>query len=424
MRSALALALLAGACGSPPALDASTGDDAGGLDAGPRDGAALDAATDPCAALADGDHCADGVLVSCAAGRTVATLRCPDGCADATRCAEPVTPDFCVGKLDGAWCDGDALVVCDEDAEASRTPCPEGCVSRPIGENDRCATGPATDFCSGKLDGDWCDGDDLVTCASDAEALRVRCAGGCLVRPVGTPDECADAPVDFCAAVPPVASSDPPASMCNYMDWGLEPDGWYLISRFGTTNDATTLGRTTTCGWLQDHYDYRDCVYDAQTASCLPGPHAIPWAQGHVDYDYATVIAGVDAMAGGDVTPPDWFYVAGAQRFHCGTTLRVSNPVNGRCVVAYAEDGGPGARYEYADRGGRRILDSSPAVVRYLGVERWGWASADLVYVEWGLPGDVPGHACAPCASTPARAGSIASASGFDPNHMLPIDCR
>jgi len=419
----LAVAVVLVGCDAAAGTDAGfAGHDACACDAGPPPDAG--GPPDACDDLADGDHCAGGALRTCADGRTVATLRCADGCADATSCAAPVEPGFCEGKLDGDWCDGDALVTCAADAEADRRPCPDGCVERPLGENDRCATGPTSEFCVGRLNGDWCDGDDLVTCADDAVASRTRCEAGCASMPVGTPDECADAPVDFCATVPPVASSAPPAGACNFMDWDLSPDGWYLISRFGTTNDPSTLGRTTTCGYLQSHYDYRGCVYDAQTASCIPGAHDMPWVQGHVDYDYDAVIATVDAAGDGDVEPPGYFYVAGAQRFHCGTTLRVSNPATGRCVVAYAEDGGPGARYEQADRGGRRILDASPAVVRYLGVERWGWASADLVHVEWGRPGDVPGHACTPCESAPARDGSIASASGFDPNHMLPIDCR
>ena len=249
--------------------------------------------------------------------------------------------------------------------------CDHGCAARPLGEADRCARAPTPDFCGGRLNGLWCDGDDLVRCAEGEIATRTRCAAGCASRPLGTPDECAAPPLEHCTPVPAVASSAPPSEMCNSMDWGLEPDGWYLISRFGTTNDPTTLGRRTTCGWLRSHYDYRGCVYDRHAGACLPGPHEIPWVEGHVDYDYAAVIAAVDAAGpGGDVEPPEYFYVAGAQRFHCGTTLRVSNPATGRCYVAYAEDGGPGARYEYADRGGRRMVDASPALVRALSVTR------------------------------------------------------
>lgn len=231
-------------------------------------------------------------------------------------------------------------------------------------------------------------------------------------------------PEPVCPATPDPRESAPPADMCAYMDWELSTDGFYLVSRFGTTADSTTLGHSTTCGILQSHYDAYGCRRDATPGECLAGDHHIPWIQGHVDYDHDTVIATVEAHLDGDVPAPEYFYVAGAQRFGCGTLLRVSNPLNGRCVVAYAEDGGPGARYEYADRGARRILDSSPAVVAYLQVERIGWASADLAYVEWAQPGDVPGQACTPCGSTPARQGLESGRSPFDPDQMMPSSCR
>ncbi len=61
----------------------------------------------------------------------------------------------------------------------------------------------------------------------------------------------------------------------------------------------------------------------------------------------------------------------------------------------------------------------------YLLVEDWGWASSDLVYVEWGLPGDVPGEACTPCQSTAAAAGTESMRTPCDPNHMQSgLNCR
>jgi hypothetical protein len=237
-------------------------------------------------------------------------------------------------------------------------------------------------------------------------------------------DADADVPPPTCIAGPSATAPDPAIETCNYMDWKLEADGFYKISRFGTSDDPTTWGRTTTCGYLQGHYDYHDCVFDNQTGGCVGSDHAIPWVQGTVDYDVDTVLATVDAHLDGDVPAPEYFYVAGAQRFHCGSTLRVTAIDTGRCVVAYAEDGGPGSTYEGPDYGARRILDSSPAVVRYLQVDSWGWRVADLVYVEWGLPGDVPGQRCTRCASSPAAAGYPFGGSPFDPNHMLPLDCR
>ena len=219
----------------------------------------------------------------------------------------------------------------------------------------------------------------------------------------------------LCIAEPDPLSPDPSIETCDYMDWKMSSDGFYLVSTFGTTEDGSTYGRTTTCGYLQDTYDYNGCAY----GSC-----DIPWVQGNVDYDYDTVISQVDAHLDGGVPHPEFFYVAGAQRFNCGTTLRVSNPANGRCVVAYAEDGGPGSYYEDAGRGGRRILDSSPAVVRYLGIERWGWADSELVYVEYGLPGDVPGQPCTRCQSAPAADGHEFYGLPFEVNDMMPYVCR
>jgi hypothetical protein len=232
-------------------------------------------------------------------------------------------------------------------------------------------------------------------------------------------------PEVLCIETPSGVSPDPPITTCNHMDWSLSSDGYYLLSQFGTTNDPTTLGRTTTCGYLQGHYDYHDCVWDNQTGGCVATEHVIPWVQGDVDYDYDTVLAEVDAHIDGDVPTAEYFYVAGAQRFMCGSTLRVTNTENERCVVVYAEDGGPGSEYEDAGFGGRRILDSSPAVVRYLQAVRVGWASSTMLYVEWGLPGDVPGRRCTRCMSLPASSGYSGRGTAFDPNHMMPsFSCR
>ena len=133
-----------------------------------------------------------------------------------------------------------------------------------------------------------------------------------------------------------------------------------MVSQFGTTADDTTFGRSTTCGFLQGHYDAHGCRYDNRAGACVPGGHDIPWVQSHVDHVHGDVIAAVDRDMDGDVPVPEYFYVAGSQRFGCGALLRVSSPDTGRCVVVYTEDGGPGTRYEYADRGGRRGYSPPP----------------------------------------------------------------
>jgi len=412
-----------GACGGPVSF--WTDQNLGYPTAECGDGTVVE--PDACDGHADGDWCDGDDLITCSGGREVARATCDDGCAsmpvgtpDACHAAPP---DACDDLIDGLWCDGDDLVDCLDGDVVDRQPCDAGCESMPYGTPDQCAE--ATDACDGLIDGLWCDGDDLVDCDGGQVVDRQTCDGGCESMPYGTPDQCYADPAGDCLVEPAVDSPTAPTDMCNWMDWELSPDGWYLISRFGADTDPTTWGHTTTCGFLQGHYDAWGCVYDAHTGACVSGADAeIPWVQGHVDYDSQDMFDLNDQHRPGDVPAPEYFYVAGAQRFGCGAVLRVSNPETGLCVVAYAEDGGPGATFEGPSYGGRRILDASPAVSDYLEVDQWGWANADLVYVEEGLAGDVPGQACSDtCASTPMEEG--AALTVWDPNHMQwGVDCR
>ena len=252
------------------------------------------------------------------------------------------------------------------------------------------------------------------------------------------------------SVLPPLASPAPPTDRCTYMDWDLSPDGFYLISQFGTSADDTTWGRGTSCMGLRVHYRNWCCQYDRHTRRCLDGgtpsydtcswtdpriPN-IPWIQGTVDYDYWTVwnrVARYYFATDGSLKPPaetdafdhpEYFYVAGAQRFNCGSTLRVTNTENGRCIVTYVEDGGPGSYYEQAGLAGRRIIDSSPAVHRFLENRHSGVRVSSLLYVEWGMPGDRPGDQCTPCESTPAMQGTESHRTSFDLNHFDAPNCR
>ncbi|MCC6748905.1 MAG: hypothetical protein IT371_14700 [Deltaproteobacteria bacterium] len=248
------------------------------------------------------------------------------------------------------------------------------------------------------------------------------------------------------ATLPPRIEPSPPlpADTCDWMDWNLSSDGFYHIGRFGTSEDKETYGRMSTCGGLQAHYTRWCCLYDIHTKSCADGqtplkhtckksdPRVpqIPWAKGHVSYNVNTVVGSVSGYffdLKGKLKPaaetmnfphPEYFYVADAQRFGCGAVLRITNTENGRCIVAFAEDSGPGARYEQADKGGRRAIDSSPAVHRYLGKTEPGWRGATLLYVEWGQPGDRPGQPCTPCEATPAITGTESRRTIFDVNHF------
>lgn len=390
------------------------------------DDVCVEGALDFCEGKMDGDWCDGDDLVECQDDVSVNRDTCADGCVSMPigvpdECAD--APNFCDGKANGDWCDDSDLVTCSNSAEVDRESCPSGCTSMPVGVNDVCSE---DDFCEGKQDGLWCDGDDLVDCDGGAVSDRDVCAYGCTSMPVGVPDECAAPPSGSGACLyDPGDESSAPSTSCNYMDWELSEDGYYVISKFGADTDSTTWGHTTTCGFLQSHYDAFGCRYDYQTLSCLDEDAEIPWVSGHVDWSSADMYAQNDAHAGGDVPVPEYFYVAGAQRFGCGAVLRVSDLATGACVVAYAEDGGPGQTYEGPSYANRRILDASPAVSDYLGITGIGWLYGETVYVEWGLPGDVPGEACESCTSTPADAGSEGSRTSYDPNHMqYSLDCR
>jgi len=373
-----------------------------------------------CEGLADTAHCDADMLFTCAGGAVVGTIECLHGCVQMPGdqpdiCGPGSQQTWCSDKADGAWCKGDAVVQCSGDEIVGEEACPFGCVGDQGGA--ACAQ-PDDSFCEGKQNGAWCNGESLATCKDGVIATQFACPWGCLSMPAGTPDECVAG--GFCTDVPGKSSPSPPSGACAYMDWKLSPDGFYLNSKFGTTNDPTTLGNSTSCGFLQGQYNANGCIYDKQTGKCLDGDKTIPWVHGHVDWSYEQVISAVSANMDGDVPFGQFFYVAGAQRFNCGTLLRVSNPQNGRCITVYAEDGGPGSKYESAPYGGRRILDASPAVVQYLQLAKTGWKSSDLVYVEWGLDGDAPGKACTPCTSSPAKQGNDAPKSPFDLLHMVP----
>ena len=381
-----------------------------------------------CGTAPDGVGCQGLLLVTCAGGVSGVVVECEEGCVSSPpglpdACAEsPTKADFCTDTADGLHCQGSTLTSCVGGATVKTTACLDGCVSTGVGGVDHCLEPPPSGLCAGLSDGDWCAGDSVVSCVNEAVVSTIPCAVGCLSLPAGVPDTCADGgDAPFCTAVPSKASPSPPTTSCAYMDWERSPDGFYLVSQFGTTSDPTTLGNKTSCGYLQAQYDGAGCVYDQQTDACLPGASDIPWVYGHVDWDHQAVVNAVAAVGpGSDVPSPEYFYVAGAQRFGCGALLRVSHPDTGHCVVVYAEDGGPGATYEGAGFGGRRILDSSPAVIAALQVQSKGWLSSDLLYVEWGLPGDVPGQACSPCQSTAATNANTSGVTPWRLEHMVP----
>jgi hypothetical protein len=272
--------------------------------------------------------------------------------------------------------------------------------------------------CESLPDGLRCLDGAMTFCHQGALLTKAQCTIPCT-----TQDRCPWPAEGFCVPTPPVQSPAPPDELCNNMDWLMSPDGYYLISQFGTTWDPTTADNNTSCGWLQGHYDYYKCIHDTVTDTCLGDDYIIPWIHGWVNYDYDQVLETVAANMNGDVPIPEYFYVADSQRFGCGALLRVTRVATGKCVVVYTEDGGPNAFYETEDKGGRRIFDSSPAVIEYLEIQQHGWGNSELVYVEWAKEGDIPGQACAPCASIPAKQGTEALMTPHRVVHMMSYLC-
>ena len=108
------------------------------------------------------------------------------------------------------------------------------------------------------------------------------------------------------------------------------PDGnWYLLSNFGGPDDQRVFRDGTPAS-------------SAGPLACDPG-----W------YDTG-----------------DWNYAAGAQRFGCGTALRITTGTT--CAIAWVADEGPDQCVE--QRAGWPILDTSPTISRQLfGLD---WVSA------------------------------------------------
>lgn len=335
------------------------------------------------------------------------------------------TSGFCQGRPAGGFCDGEEIVICAEGKEKFRDGCMMGCMPGANPGEAECKGSSMMSFCTGRSDGMYCNGDKLVTCTAEKASMSKTCQYGCSEPQAGMA-ECKSKPATpMCPMTPASKSSNPTTQQCNYMDWGLSPDGFYLFSQFGMDLDMSTWGNASTCGTMQTEYSNRGCQYSYETMSCISQDTMIPWIQGDVDYKVDTALPRVRKHKGGDVPYPEYFYVAGAQRFGCGALLRVSDPKTGKCVVAYAEDGGPNSTYEMSAEGGRRILDSSPAVLEYLDLrDDCCWGTGNLVYVEWAKSGDKPGQNCTPCTSTPAKAGTESKRTQWDVDALFSTDCH
>ena len=159
-----------------------------------------------CADKTNGKFCDGDSLVECKGLQAVGSQDCPAGCVtmppgQPDQCADDVPEEFCQDKNNGKWCNGTVLITCQGGQGVLVQACGEGCITNPGGMDDECAGDPEEDFCSGRTDGLWCDGDDLAECKFELTKSSQHCSSGCVSMPPGTSDECSDdSPSGFCAA--------------------------------------------------------------------------------------------------------------------------------------------------------------------------------------------------------------------------------
>ena len=95
----------------------------------------------------------------------------------------------------GSYCggpygrDANTLYTCTNGNWSVREVCTAGCQINPPGTPDTCKA-PPSNFCTGKSNGWYCDGADLVTCSGGNVVGRQTCQYGCQINPPGTPDTC------------------------------------------------------------------------------------------------------------------------------------------------------------------------------------------------------------------------------------------
>ena len=151
--------------------------------------------TGPCTGKANGYWCDGSKLLLCKSGAVSSSKTCSDGCQpmpagtdDKCKTATPTGP--CTGKANGYWCDGNKLLLCTSGAIASTKTCNDGCQPMPAGTDDTCKTATPTGSCTGKANGYWCDGSNLLLCNSGAVSSSKACSNGCQPMPAGTDDAC------------------------------------------------------------------------------------------------------------------------------------------------------------------------------------------------------------------------------------------
>jgi hypothetical protein len=98
------------------------------------------------------------------------------------------------------------------------------------------------------------------------------------------------------------------------------------------------------------------------------------------DMYYLTSFDGGESMACGGNADGVSYYATSWVRWGCGAKLRVTNPVNGSCVVVEVADAGPANWVE--DMAGGPVLDASTQVCRDLfGSSSCGWSDGRVIEV-------------------------------------------
>jgi len=121
------------------------------------------------------------------------------------------------------------------------------------------------------------------------------------------------------------------------------------------------------------------------------------------------------ACRGFPIADGSWYYAADSQRWPCGTKLRITNPANGRTVIAQVADEGPALYVE--QRAGGSVLDASPLVSEHLfDSASSGWEDHRGVYVQVADPStplgpDISGVQAGPPVVTAGTAGLVFAAA-------------
>lgn len=174
-----------------------------------------------------------------------------------------------------------------------------------------------------------------------------------------------------CLATQPLGREDETAS-ANDPETAMDSKAW--------TCDGLT-GKTTSPAGAYDLTSF-GCWRDAQGSHGDPGDNCLPACYGKPGY-----AALCDKKSGPDCERALNYYVADADRFGCFTRLRITNPANGKRVIAVVLDRGPHCAVESKVK--TWVLDASTPVALHLFGEAQGVVDQAKVRVE-PVPSDTP----------------------------------